>query len=194
MVGKILNEQGKFHRYVIFHNTRAKKEKAHVNRLNKFNPWSKELPSTSYWLDSKLEYEQGGFAQTDELIIVPLQKPYYFGVGKATATSANGTLEYQWLANTYDNNKGTFQLGWMRTTHPQIYYADKPKHHTHKPYMGSDEIAVMQKDIILHGFTLTPTERLPAAVRRALEDDVRVGGDSDHSSQIISDDTDITET
>jgi hypothetical protein len=133
-------------------------------------------------LDSKPGYEQGGFAQTNELIIVPLQKPFYFGVGKTTSTIANGNLDYQWLGNLSNNNQGPFQLGWKRTSYPQIYYADKPKHHTHKPYMGSDEISIMQKDLILHGFTLTATNRLPAAVRRALDNDIRVGGDSDQPS------------
>jgi hypothetical protein len=183
VVGKILNDQGNFHRYVIWHNSRAKTEKCHVNRLNKFNPWSTELPSTSYWLDGRLGYEQGGFAQTDELIIVPLQKPYYFGVGKVSTSKADGSLEYQWWGNTNDNNKGTFQPGWRRVTHPQVYYADKRKHHSHKPYMGSEDVIIKQKDIILHGFELTEGGRLPASVRRALEDDVRVGGDSDQQSQ-----------
>ena len=39
------------------------------------------------------------------------------------------------------------------------------------------DIAIKQKDIILHGFTLTETLKLPASVRRALDEDVRVGGE-----------------
>jgi hypothetical protein len=74
-------------------------------------------------------------------------------------------LDYQWLGNTVDNNKGTFHLGWKRATHLQIYYADKPKHPTHTPYMGIDDITIKQYDLILHGFTSTEDNRLPAAVR-----------------------------
>ena len=91
-------------------------------------------------------------------------------------------VEYQWLGNTANNNKGSFLPGWTRTTHPNVYYAEIRKHHSHKPYLGHGDIAIKQKDIILHGFTLTVTRKLPASVRRALDDDVRVGGEINQSS------------
>ena len=79
------------------------------------------------------------------------------------------------MGNTAHNNKGSFLLGWIRTTHPNVYYAETRKHHSHKPYVGPGDIK--PKDIILHVFTLTETLKLPASVRRALDEDVRVGGE-----------------
>ena len=177
VVGKIENTEGKFHRYVIWHSERARKEKCHVNRLNKFDPWSQDRPSTSFWLDNRSGYEQGGFAHKDELFVIPLQKPFNFGVAKVLACSADGTVEYQWFGNANASNNGTFIPGWTRTTHPNTYYAHDRKQASHKPYFGNHDIPISQKDIILHGFVLTDGHKLPAPVRRALQQDVRIGGD-----------------
>jgi hypothetical protein len=178
VVAKTMKD-GRCNRYVLWHNQRARKENCHINRLHKFVPWSQELPSTSYWLDNKPGFEQGGFAREGELFILPLAAPYNFGVAKVIASSSSGEVEYQWLGNATNNNNGSFLPGWTRTTHPNIYYSETRKHHSHKPYLGNNDVAIKQKDIILHGFTLTEARKLPAAVRRALAEDVRVGGDSD---------------
>ena len=127
-------------------------------------------------MDGREGYEHGGFAQVGELVIIPLWAPFNFGVARVLTANADGTLTFQWLANSSDNPRGNLQPGWMRNTAPQLYYSEQIKHPSHKPYTGGDDVVVNQKQLILHGFQLTPGNKLPANVIRALEDDVRVGG------------------
>ena len=69
-------------RYEIWHTERAVKIPTHANKLTKFEGWSDELPSTSAPLDKRRAYELGGWAMENDLIVVPLQPPYNYGIGK----------------------------------------------------------------------------------------------------------------
>jgi hypothetical protein len=112
-----------------------------------------------------------------ELVIIPLQKPYYFGVAKVLSATSDGSITFQWISNATENTNGVLYPGWLRSSAPQMYYAEKRKHHTHKPFTGSDDVVITQKQLIMHGFQLTDSNRLPANVLRALQEDSRVGGE-----------------
>ena len=164
-------------RYMIFHCDRGRLERHHISRLGKFCPWSKTITSTSYEYDSRKDYVQGGNAQEEDLIAIPLTKPYNFGVAKVTSTEVNGTVHYQWLGNSVNNNDGTFKLGWLRGSEPKVYYNDNKIHADHKPYSDIGSVGIFQSDIIVHSFKLTDQGKIPANVMRVILNDHRVGGE-----------------
>ena len=165
-------------RYMIFHCDHGRLERHHVSRLGKFCPWSKTITSTSYEYDSRRDYVQGGYAQEGDLIVVPLMKPFNFGVAKVTDTEASGVVHYQWLGNSTNNNESTFKLVWIRKDKSKVYYEDQKKHTDHIPYGDEGSVGVLQENIVIHSFNLTEGYKLPANILRIIEADHRVGGEA----------------
>ena len=168
--------KGKSKSYFIFHTGRSKKMKVSTNRMHRADKWSKELPSTSKFLDGQRGYELGGWCEIDELIILPLQTPYNFGVAKVTGVNTNGSILYQWYGNPTKQARDQYKPGWVRSARPNLYYQEKPKHNSHQPYFGHEDMPIHQRDVLLHGFELTQGSRLPKGVINALNLDIRVGG------------------
>jgi hypothetical protein len=178
IVGRNINAEGQCHRYIIFHADRARKENMPLNRLHSFKTWSTDRLSTSYDLDGKRGFEYGGFARVDELIIIPLQPPFNYGIARVLTAKASGAMEFQWWGNSAENNLDILKPGWVNSSGKGIYYADEKKLLDHRPHSGGNEVVVRQNQLILHGFQLTPQGRLPANVVRALKEDDRVGGEA----------------
>ena len=105
------------------------------------------------------------------LVMIPLTRPYPFGIARVISADEDGRLELQWQGNTTDNPTGTYMPGWTTYSGSRIYYADKPKHRDHQKFLVSadnSDIQLSQYDVLIHGFELTGTKHLPAPLLRAI--------------------------
>ena len=169
VTGKIACKTG--HRYQIYHRERGHTIETHVNKLCLYRPWSQGLLSTSVDLDSKRLYKCGEWVEEGSLVVVPLVKPYPFGIAKVLSTNDDGELELQWFGNVRDSPSGTYLPGWTTKTGDRIYYAVKPRHRTHRAFIAdkdNSDINLNQHDVLIHGFELTRTKHLPAPLLRAI--------------------------
>ena len=151
------------HRYTIAHVECGVEIETHVNKLCRFDPWSERAPSTSWEVDAQRPFQTGTWAAAGTLVVVPLNRPYPFDIGKVLHAAADGTLDIQWLGSATNNIKGAFDLG---CTTPRIlapYYAATQRRDSHRPYRVADDatVAFHQRDIVLHGFTLTAARWFP---------------------------------
>ena len=110
-------------RYEIYHKKRGTKLSTHVNKLCRFQPWSEGIISTSSIIDGKALYKCGEWVQDGALVIVPLLKPYPFGVAKLISCETEGDMNLQWLGNNTNNVKHDFLPGWRATKKSKPYYS-----------------------------------------------------------------------
>jgi len=159
--------------YVFEHYRTAVEVKSHVNRLCIFRPWSETILSTSAEDDEPPRWKVGGKVAVGDLIAFPLldddNNAVPFGIAELTGFSRDGkSFTIRWFSNSTDNVRGTFKPGWL-TRAKTMYYADKRRHRSDKPYEGSDtNTTVSHASVILHGFKLTSGHRLPTAVLRKI--------------------------
>lgn len=169
ITGKVACKTG--HRDQFYHRERGQTIETHVNKLCIYRPWSQGLLSTSADLDSKRLYKCGEWVEEDSLVVVPLMKPYPFGIAKVLSTNDDGELELHWLGNTGDSPAGTYLPGWTTKVGSQTYYAVRPRHRTHSAFIAdkdNSDISLNQHDVLIHGFELTRTKHLPAPLLRAI--------------------------
>ncbi len=103
------------------------------------------------------------------LVIVPLQRPYPFGVAKVITCTCEGDLQLHWLSNTQGRTKGPYAPGWTTPTITKPYYAVTPKYPSHVPYTTDlDGFSMSQREILMHSFDLTETGMLPEKMLRAI--------------------------
>ena len=163
-------------RYTFLHVERGTSLTVHPNKLCPYHPWSDNSPSTSWELDTTRPYITGAWVEEGNLVIVPLEPPYPFGVGRVISANANGTLDIHWLGTNGSNvtpYSSALTTGWkmkQRDDDLRVYYADRRRNKAHQPYRVADDATVpfTQEDVVLHSFELTETRRLPAAVVNAL--------------------------
>ena len=163
-------------RYTFLHVERGAPLTVHPNKLCPYHPWSDNSPSTSWELDTTRPYITGAWVQEGSLVIVPLEAPYPFGVGRVIAANTDGTLDIHWLGTNGSNTtpySSALTTGWkMKSRNGDLhaYYADRRRNKAHQPYRVADDSTVpfTQEDVVLHSFELTETRRLPAAVVSAL--------------------------
>ena len=162
-----LSEKSDDH-YEIWHREKGTSVIAHANRLKLFQPWSEGVASTSWMYDSKRSYKCGDWVDEGSLVVVPLERPYPFGVAKLLKSDPNGELTLQWLGNKKDDVRGNFELGWLNDK-GKPYYAPVPKDLEHKPYTAnSDGVCMNQRDVLMHSFSLTETGKLPRPMLRTI--------------------------
>jgi hypothetical protein len=156
------------HRYQFYHKERGRTVDTHVNKLCLYKPWKEGLQSTSAELDAKRMYRTGEWVPDGELVVVPLLEPYPFGIARVLRCDEDGELELQWLSNPGNKPAGTYKPGWQ-PPRGEPYYADQPKAKSHKPYTTHmDDIVLNQRDVIIHSFELTGSQRLPQPLLRAI--------------------------
>ena len=169
----VIEKIGENH-YRIFHKGRAIRIKSHVNRLVRFYPWSDTVTSTSDW-ENIYAYQSGEWANEGAMIIVPLMKPYPFGVAKILKTGKDGAIQYQWWGNDTNNVTKAFMPGWISKIgsdgDPWIYYQMDKKEPNHAPYIGHEDLPMKQKDIVVHSFELARSGKLPMVVLKAIDED-----------------------
>ena len=162
-------EKTNFH-YTFWHRERGTAVTTHANRLKLFQPWSEGIASTSWRYDTKRTFKCGEWVAEESLVIVPLEKPYPFGVAKVLNSDNHGNLMLQWLGNRENDVRGRFELGWL-TTKGKPYYAAVPKEIKHKPYTAnSDGVEMNQRDVLIHGFELSETGKLPKTMLRSISE------------------------
>ena len=154
---------------IFTHADTEKEVVAHVNRLNRFHPWSSTIISTSPEWDEKRQYAKGGVVEKGQFIVVGLEDlDCPFGIGKVTQTSEEGFLEFQWYSNRANNVRGTFLPGWMNKK-GDCYYSERPRHASHEPFTATDtDTRVLNKDVIISNFELTEGQRLQVSTLRAI--------------------------
>ena len=169
-------EEGKYNpRYTINHvKWRRLIKDVKTDKLAPYHPWNEALPSTSPALDtSDQPFKIGTWCNEGSLFIIPLAEPWPFGVGKVLKANDDGSIKYQWYRS--NNYQGTTPFLPMWWDGKKGYYAAKPKRKQDKPYDGdiSDEeweLEVTQNDIVMHGFDLTKTGRIPKVVLDACKE------------------------
>jgi hypothetical protein len=163
--------------YRIFHRKRAERLQTHVNRMAIFHPWSDTVVSTSEW-EGIHAYRTGEWANEGVMIIVPLLFPHAFGVAKLTNANRDGTIEYQWWGNESEDIRKSLQPGWTAgqdsNSNPLVYYHHQPKAPGHAPYTGHVDLPMTQKDIVVHSFELSKTQKLAMVVLKAIDEDYRI--------------------
>ena len=148
--------------------------RSHVNRLTLFTPWSDDIPSTSYDIDRRHSFLTYGAPSVGSLAVVPLHRPYAFGVGRVHSYDGHGNAVLHWFGSVDNAPTGTLKEGWRRSSEPSIYYSSRRKHHTHKPYLSTDDgLVCATDDIMVHSFCLTSTHHLPRGVLRTVSSDSR---------------------
>ena len=162
------------YRYVFFHRDWAIDITARPNRMKPFQPWSDGIASTSWQYDTKRLYRTGEWVQPGSLVLVPLQRPYPFGVAVMIDAAKNGDLTLQWMGNASNNPEGTYEKGWLSKA-GNVYYAAVPRSTVDTPYQTCEEdIVLNQRDVLMHDFTLTPAGKLPQPLLRAVSDHPKV--------------------
>ena len=160
--------------YTFFHSEKCVNVTTHANRLCSFQPWSDGIVSTSWEMDARRRYRTGEWVQKGSLVLVPLKKPYPFGIGLMLDCKTNGDMKLQWLGNKNSLPYGTFKTGWIRKN-GNVYYSDTPENIRDKPYTTSSEgIEFNQRDVQMHNFELTPTGKIPQPMLRAIAHNPRV--------------------
>ena len=157
------------YRYTFYHKERGKNIETHVNKISPFNPWAEGLASTSWDIDGRRLYRAGDWVENGALVVVPLERPYPFGVAKVLSCDDEGDLKLQWYGNSADDIKSTFEPGWTTSKKGKAYYTVSKREAHHLPYTTCmDGITMNQRDVLIHSFQLTKSERLPAPLLRAI--------------------------
>ena len=123
-------------------------------------------------------FQTSGAAAIGSLIIIPFNQVQADGapvmIGKLLSRAANGHLTFQWMWNRRGTMLHPMHLGWtdQRTG---VYSWTQPKsslqHYT--PFCNTDDEGIggtSDAQVMLHGFTLDGTGKLPTAVLRFLSD------------------------
>ena len=166
------------YRYTFTH-ARSGKLIANVkpDRLTPFVAWNDEEPSTSPELDrgEPSAFERGTPCAEGSMAIIPLQKPWPFGLAKILSVSAAGDLTFQWY--TAKGKSATTRFLPMWESGRTRYNAKCKSAAAHKPYTNAgegDAMAAHQRDVVIHGFQLTPTGYLPKDVLDACREEASI--------------------
>ena len=142
-------------RYSIDHVRRKQRiDNIKGDKLRPYTPWSSAIVSTSSELDvAEAPFVVGSWCEEGALFIVPLHKPYPFGLGKVLKASTDGCVEYQWYNTEGHSATRPFKPMWWDGT---ASYDGHKRSGMHVPYTGKEEGTVIrQGDIVMHGFALT---------------------------------------
>ena len=160
--------------YTFFHQDRGIHIKTVANKLDLFKAWSEGITSTSWKNDYKRKFKTGEWVTVGTTVMVPLERPYPFGIAYVLNTGKNGDLLLRWLGNKNDNVYDIYQKGW-KTENDTIYYASTPKKLEDVPYTTNhDKITLNQRDVLMHDFELTPSDRLPKLLLRVIAEHPQV--------------------
>jgi hypothetical protein len=147
--------------------------------------WSPDIPTSGRRPNSKSvkrPWHIGGKVQKGSLFVISLSGneddfSIPFGIGKLLRHGDDGVLFWQWYWNSTDNIFGVIRPGWINPDDGSHYYAAKRKHRSHIE-LTTDHMSVnadfCDDDAVVHGFSLTSSEHLPASVYHIISDDNNV--------------------
>jgi transposase InsO family protein len=155
----------------------GKEQEFIVNRLSKHNRWDEVNPSTYAWtLKSKTEetnkpVEEKAievsppkeereifgrdyvFEKGEIIVFEQLESEAYnipFGLGVVLEHTKGMLVNFQWMGNSLNNEKGKWDLCWYQENEAKIYYSSRPLHKNHSPNSGIDtETRIKPDDVIM---------------------------------------------
>ena len=140
----------------------------HVDTLWPFHPWSDDHMSTSYDVDRIAPWKFGKDFSVGDLLAIPLAGGG-FGIGRLLNLDERPLL-FQWLSNhndSYAASSSVFLEGW-KDSRGNHYYGRRTGRNE-VPYTSVDTGSkVDPSGVMLYGFSLTKTSRLPVPVRRTI--------------------------
>jgi transposase InsO family protein len=149
--------------------TRQVIHSVNVSCLWPFSPWSSVHPSTSPSIDraSAVPWAcSSGTAKKDDFVAVALTEG--FGIGRLLQDDDGTDLYFQWYSNFSSSWASTsaFKPGWLNAD-GSAYYGTRRANDL--PYTSrSSGTVVAGEHALLHGFSLTKSNHLPANVYRAI--------------------------
>jgi hypothetical protein len=170
--------------YVVKDAETHKNFKANVNRIAPFYPWSDSKITTSPDVVSHRDYKIDGVIDIGSLAILPLDAVADDGapviLGKVTGRDeATGHLTMQWLWNYKGSMLAPMHEGWLDKRDNRWMWAKptKREENHYRPFLTDEDAgvgALLQTDVLMHGFKLDGKGRLPTSVLRALSDNPTV--------------------
>ena len=155
-------------RYEFLHcNTRKQIINVKSSRMHIYQPWSPGIQSTSPLIDDKCKarYKIGTRCKPGDMIIIPTEQPWPFGIGKVIKTNNDDTLEVHWHNGTGYSATSKYKPMWHDGAKNKEYTATKPTHASHQPFTNThEELIVKQTDISMHSFKLTEAGYIPKEV------------------------------
>ena len=101
--------------------------------------------------------------------VVPLHRPYPFGLALVLDYDDEGDLTLQWVSNSNYVVKGPYKEGWSSPKVTKAYYDYTKRCATHIVYTTTtDKFRMNQRNVLMHGIELTEAQMLPAPVLRAI--------------------------
>ena len=172
-------------------------ERCNVNALFPWNPWSEEISSTSTELDKETPWSLSGLPTEGTLVAVNMGKDHkdkaLIGIGKllVTPTTTTEPMSFQWISNDTEDNSKPIRLGWTPSVKPatgkskkrkatsstssDVYYADERKDPADVPYTSKEtSTTISSSNTLLHGFSLTSKNTIPASVKWAMDRSVSI--------------------
>jgi hypothetical protein len=178
------NESPTANVYVVRDAETHKNFKANVNRIAPFYPWSDSKITTSPDVVSHRDYKIDGVIDIGSLAILPLDAVADDGapviLGKITGRDeATGHLTMQWLWNYKGSMLAPMHEGWLDKRDNRWMWAKptKREENHYRPFLTDEDAgvgALLQTDVLMHGFKLDGKGRLPTSVLRALSDNPTV--------------------
>ena len=152
------------------------REKCSVRSLWPYCPWSDAVPSTSPDIDKAYPWVVGGRVKKGSLFAVAADPAKgTFWIGRTLSDDVGGHLYFQWYSNPANNKNGTsndpFWPGWTNPAKStEIWKRDQTKAHKTPLTSADTKTTITSWDCIAHGFELTTTGKIPAPLRRHIQD------------------------
>jgi hypothetical protein len=125
------------------------------------------------------------FEKGEIIVFEQLESEAYnipFGLGVVMDHKKGRLVEFQWMGNSVNNEKGKWDLCWYQENEAKIYYSSKPLHKNHTPNTGVDtETRIKPDDVIMSSRGKTDilhldktkdssSRRITSAARKVIED------------------------
>ena len=93
------------------------------------------------------------FEKGDIIVFEQLESEAYnipFGLGMVLEHTKGKLVNFQWMGNSLNNEKGKWDLCWYQENEAKIYYSSRPLHKNHSPNSGIDtETRIKPDDVIM---------------------------------------------
>jgi hypothetical protein len=101
--------------------------------------------------------------------------PIPFGSGVVLEYKKNKLVEFQWLGNSLNNERGKWDLCLYQENESKIYYSSRPLHRIHTPNTGVDtDTNIKPDDVIMFSRgkidILSTYRRITTTARKVIEE------------------------
>ena len=164
------------------------KQKVHVNRMLRFQPWSNDdldtAPMQGTYVSPPMYDEfrskegdngEEGLLEVEvgDMVIVPndVDDEPAFDLAKIMTKSKNGDLKLHWYGTNGSTVFGTYHPGWTNTVGKKPYYDETRHKKSDKPFTNlsvSSKCPITAWNIVFAGFSLLPNGRLPRTLLESI--------------------------